>query len=184
VATFLLIRHGHMEAVGKWLAGRRSGIHLSDLGQRQVLSLADWLQHRQIQRLLSSPLERAQETGAPLAERWRLPVETHDALIEVDFGQWTGRTLHELENDPTWRNFNQFRSGTRIPGGESMHDGHPADHAIALVTHGDVIRAALCYCLGLSLDLIHRLEVDPASVSTVRLEAWGAVVTGMNTSPV
>jgi probable phosphoglycerate mutase len=51
---------------------------------------------------------------------------------------------------------------------------------LALVSHADVIKAVLAFILGVSLDGLHRFEVDPASVSTVVVGDWGAKVLGMN----
>jgi broad specificity phosphatase PhoE len=45
-----------------------------------------------------------------------------------------------------------------------------------------VIRAALVWALGMPLDLIQRIEIDPASVSAVRIEDWGPTVLYINVS--
>ena len=115
-------------------------------------------------------------------------------LLELDFGDWTGRSIAELEAAEAWRGFNVFRSGTRIPGGELMTEvqaravgalerlsrQHPTS-TIAVVSHGDVIRAMLVYFLGMPLDLLQRIAIDPASVSVLRLDPFGATVLRMNT---
>ncbi|MEW6250325.1 MAG: histidine phosphatase family protein [Planctomycetota bacterium] len=193
MVTFLLIRHAHTDAVGRRIAGRMPNVGLSPAGRAQLDALAARIGEQPVQRLLSSPLERARETAAAVARVLRIEVEFAEELNELDFGAWTGRTFAELAPDPLWQQYNAFRSGTRMPGGEVMLEvqarvvgliqrlRETADgQAIALVTHGDVIRAALAYYLGIPLDLILRFEVDPASVSAVRLDDDGPHVLCIN----
>ena len=59
---------------------------------------------------------------------------------------------------------------------------HP-DAAVIAVSHADVIKAALCHALGLSLDHHHRLEVSPGSISTIVGGPWGMKVHGVNELP-
>jgi len=101
--------------------------------------------------------------------------------------------IQELEGREDWRRFNTFRSTTRPPGGELMAEAqlrmvnqlesirqqHP-EQSVAIVSHGDPIRAALTHFLGVPLDLALRLEIDPASVSVVQLADWGARVLCVN----
>ena len=56
---------------------------------------------------------------------------------------------------------------------------HPGE-TIAIVSHGDPLRAVVAHYLGISLDLLLRFEIAPASVSTVRLAEWGAQVLCLN----
>lgn len=193
MTTFLLIRHAHVDAVGNSLAGRRPGIHLSELGKQEARALAERLPDVPIHGIYSSPLERALETAAPLAERLSLRIEPTEELIEFDFGDWTGLSFQELEGDPRWRQFNTFRSGTRVPGGESMlevqaraiaclqrlHQTRP-DQTLLLVSHCDLIRAILCHYLGIPLDLFLRLAIDPAALSVLRLHQDTATILTIN----
>jgi probable phosphoglycerate mutase len=186
VSTFYLIRHAENDWVGKRIAGWLPEVHLNEQGRAQAEVLAERLARSGIGAIYSSPLERAVETAAPLARRLGLEVQTSDAIGEVHFGDWTGCDLAALEADPRWRWFNTFRSGARIPGGELMietqtrfvaelerlRDREPGG-TVAVVSHGDPIKAALAHYAGIQLDLFHRLEISPASVSVVVLEEWG-----------
>ncbi len=96
MTTFLLIRHGLCDPVGKAIAGRTPGIHLNDIGRAQALALANRLSGLPVAAIRSSPLERALETAQPLANAFGLQVVEDERLNEVDFGDWTGRTLTEL----------------------------------------------------------------------------------------
>lgn len=181
--TVLLVRHAMCDAVGRWIAGRASGVHLNQEGRRQATLLAKALGGLPLEAVYSSPLERAIETAEPLAGRLGVTIQPVLDLIELDFGEWTGRTLQELEPLPLWQAWNRARGSARIPGGECMADvvdracrglelirkSHPGRMALA-VTHGDVIRGVLVHLLGMPLDLILRVEVNPASVSVLRFD--------------
>jgi len=183
------------DAVGKTITGRLPGVHLNDAGQRQADELPGRLKRWKIDAIYSSPLERALETAAPAAKKLGLKVMMSEALSEVDFGEWSGRSLVELDQLPEWRLYNTFRSSTRAPGGELATEvqtrmveqltrysrQHP-DQIVAVFSHADAIRLALVHLLGMPIDLMHRIEIRPASISAVRLAEWGPQVLLMNGS--
>lgn len=117
-----------------------------------------------------------------------------EQLGEVRFGEWEGLAMDELNRIELWRRYNEFRSGTRPPGGgetmievqsrmvrrlESLVAAHPGE-TVATVSHGDPLRSVLAYFLGIPLDLLLRFEVSPASLSILELAEWGARVMCMN----
>ena len=193
--TFYLIRHGTNDLVGRTLASRMPGVHLNDHGRAQAERLAERLAAAPIRAVYSSPLERARETAQPLAVRLGRTVEIEPAINELDFGDWTGRAVADLNRGgaPGWEPFNTFRSSTRAPGGEHMAEAqlrmvialerlrarHPGQH-VALVGHADPIRATLAYFLGAPLDFMLRIEISPASVSVLELADWGPRVLCVN----
>lgn len=193
MTTFALIRHASHALLGHTIVGRQPGVQLGSSGLREAEALAGRLEGWPIEALYSSPLERARATAAPIAERLHLEVQIAQELNEIDYGAWTNRTLADLRELAEWRRFNLFRSGSRIPGGESMLEvqermlrllerlgaAHP-EQTIALVSHGDVIKAALAYYLGVPLDLLQRIELGPASLSILRVEPYGPQVLLIN----
>lgn len=194
--TFYLIRHAAHGLLGRTLVGRMDGVSLSEEGRRQSERLADRLQSAGLVALYSSPLTRARETAASIAARTRLAVEIAPAANEFDFGAWTGKSFEDLEHDPLWRRFNVFRSTVAAPGGESMLDvqqrvvglirdlrAKHGEAAVAIVAHGDVVRAAILHFLGVPLDLFRRIEIAPASISIVEIDDWGARLTLLNEEP-
>jgi probable phosphoglycerate mutase len=171
--------------VGKLIAGRSPGVHLNRTGRAQAAALALRLQSLPVAAILSSPLERAVETAQPLAGALGLPIIEDSRLNEVDFGHWTGRTLSELGELPAWRDFNERRSSTRIPGGEIMAEVVSRSVAaldqvrrspdlvgrlVAVISHGDVLRSVVAHCIGMDPDKIHSIEIAPASVSILLFE--------------
>ena len=79
-----LVRHGEVYNPGKVLYGRMPGFRLSELGVQMAQLTAAYLADNDIAHLVSSPLERAQQTIEPLAEAARLPVALDDRVIEAD----------------------------------------------------------------------------------------------------
>jgi broad specificity phosphatase PhoE len=193
MTTFFLIRHATNDFVGWSLAGRRPGVRLNAEGREQAVRLAGALAGETLAGVYCSPLERAVETARPLCDRHGLEPTLADDLLEIDYGDWTGSAVADLAEDPHWRRFNSFRSGTRAPNGEMMievqariagllhrlADARPGK-SLALVSHGDLIRAALLHYLGAPIDHVNRIEISPASISVVRVGPDGPLVLAMN----
>jgi broad specificity phosphatase PhoE len=193
MTRLVFIRHAATDCFASRLAGRDDNVHLSAVGRVQGQRLAHSLKRRGIGKIYSSPQPRARETAEFLAELLDDKVEIAPELDEIDYGEWTGRSFDELRGIAQWRDFNSLRSCTRIPGGElmievqarvlalmeSLCQRHPA-MTVALVTHADVIRAALAHCLGMPLDLLLRLDISPASISMVVMEPCGPRVLCVN----
>jgi broad specificity phosphatase PhoE len=77
-----LLRHGEVDNPHGILYGRLPGYHLSAAGRAMAQAAADYFAERAVVALFCSPLERAQETAVPVAERLGLPVVTDERLIE------------------------------------------------------------------------------------------------------
>jgi broad specificity phosphatase PhoE len=182
VTVFCLIRHAATGAQNRAVSGRSGGIHLSADGRAQAERLGSVLKNSSISALYSSPLERAVETANCISTRLNLALEIRNSLTEVDYGNWTGAEFSELTGNKDWQKFNSFRSGTRIPGGDSILDVQSrviseldclrARHfgqTVAAVSHAEPIRVAICYYAGIPLDLSLRIEIEPASLSVVAL---------------
>ncbi len=186
MTKIFLVRHGMNDFIGKRIAGRMPGVHLNAEGQTQAKRLVPRLADENIHKIFSSPLERCRETAAPFAEHSNLNVEILPSVVEIDYGQWTGRPVDELKAEPEWERWVSHRSITRVPGGETMleiqtrmigeierlHKSHPNQN-LTLFSHGDPIRTVICYFLGIPLDFFLRVEISPASVSLLCLdERW------------
>src|SRR5260370_517905 len=77
-----LLRHGEVHNPNHVLYGRLPGYHLSGNGQLMAAAAADYFDGRPVAALFASPLERAQETAQPVADRLGLQITTDDRLIE------------------------------------------------------------------------------------------------------
>ncbi|MET7641564.1 histidine phosphatase family protein [Streptomyces sp. NPDC005438] len=186
--TLLLVRHGRSTAnTAGVLAGRTPHVPLDELGASQAEALPGRLAALPLAALVSSPLQRCQETLAPLrAARPELPAHTEERLNECDYGQWTGRALSELGQEKLMATVQQHPSAATFPGGESMRGmqtraveavrdwnariqaEHGEGATYLMCSHGDVIKSLVADALGLHLDLFQRISVAPCSVTVVR----------------
>jgi probable phosphoglycerate mutase len=170
--TVFLVRHAAHERVDRILCGRMPGVSLGETGWAQAAQVAKRLSREQLAGIYS--------TVSP-------------ALNEIDLGNWTGRSFAELDPDPQWQAWNAERAAGEAPGGERMqavqdrvvrelenlrcrHQGQ----RVAAVSHADVIKAAICGVLGLSLDRYHAFEIEPASISSLVLWHGGGKVLRLN----
>lgn len=144
-----LVRHGETD----WNLQRRiqgnTDIPLNDTGREQARATGRLLSRRSWDAVYSSPLSRAYETGALIAEELGLPApEAVDALVERAYGEAEGLADPELSR--------RFPGDTPVPGRETreevvarvlpalmaLAEDHP-DEAILVVSHGGVIRSIL-----------------------------------------
>jgi probable phosphoglycerate mutase len=193
MTTFLLIRHASHDLLGNTLAGRAPDVHLNARGKLEAERLADRLARLPIRAIYTGPLERSQESAWPLAMRFMFELRVHEGFDEIDFGSWTRKTFEELEPDAAWKEWNTNRGTATATEGESMvhvqerivhaldrlSREHPGEH-VAVISHGDVIKAALLHYLGTPLDRIHQLEVSPASISILTVEDGYGRITLLN----
>ena len=194
--TLHLVRHGSHGRLDRQLCGRMEGVELSAEGRAEVARTAQRLRREAPAAVYSSPLQRCRETAHAVAETLGLPVHEEPGLIELDFGEWTGKSFDDLAADPRWEPWNSRRTQTRPPGGESLgeaqvravraveavRDAHP-EGVVVLVTHSDVVKALACHWLGLPLDFYARFEVSPASLTTAVVGDWGAKLIRLNEEP-
>lgn len=94
-----LMRHGEVHNPDGILYGRLPGYQLSDLGHEMARTVADVVADRDIVHLVSSPLERAQQTVAPIAERFDAPVRIDDRVIEAA-NHFEGKTFGRGDGSP------------------------------------------------------------------------------------
>ena len=169
------------------------GVGLSDEGRAQAARLAATLGARPLAAVVSSPMQRARETAAPIAERAGVLVEIEPGLDEIDFGEWTGLAFAALDGRPEWEAWNRARGLAACPGGETMLAAQcraaDALHRIAaaqsgreivLISHQDVLKAVAAHILGLPLDLMHRVALDPAHRIVITMSGRDARVEAVN----
>ena len=169
MTLLLLVRHGHTPTAGRILTGWAKGVHLSERGREQAEALVRRLEKIPIDAIYSSPLERCRETAAPLAKARGLPVRLRRDLLEVDYGDWSGRSIRQLARTRAWRAVQDAPSAVRFPGGETLRgvqaravdavrsiaEAHP-EGCVAVITHADVVRLALA-----GLGALDKLQLVP-----------------------
>jgi probable phosphomutase (TIGR03848 family) len=191
----LLVRHAENDWVGDRLAGWTPGVHLNDKGHQQAKALGERLAHLPIATIYSSPLERAVETAQAIATHHDLKVQILEGVGETRYGEWTGASLKELAKTELWPVVQVYPSGARFPGGESLRetqartvaaldalrDAHPAEtDVVVIVSHADIIKAAVAHYVGLHLDLFQRLVINPASLNVIQFSKFGPRLVCLN----
>ncbi|ATL81703.1 MULTISPECIES: histidine phosphatase family protein [Streptomyces] len=184
----ILVRHGRSTAnTAGVLAGWTPGVALDERGTAQAAALPDRLARLPLAAAVTSPLQRCRETLAPLlAARPELPLHPDDRIGECHYGDWSGRKLAELADEPLMNIVQQHPSAAAFPGGESLRAmnaraveavrdwnarierEHGADAAYLMCSHGDIIKALVADALGLHLDLFQRISVEPCSITAIR----------------
>ncbi|MBT5578745.1 MAG: MSMEG_4193 family putative phosphomutase [Acidimicrobiaceae bacterium] len=192
----LFVRHGQTPTTGASLPGRAPNLHLAEKGVAQAEAAAERIGAlKNVAAVYASPMERTQETAAPIARARKLRVRKAAGLIECDFGKWTGKKLADLRKLPEWKTVQRYPSGFRFPGGESFSEmqsravdathvlvgAHPGETIVA-VSHADVIKAVVAAATGTHLDLFQRIVVSPCSITGILYSAEGPIVLTVNST--
>ncbi len=154
---------------------------LSDEGRRQADALARWLAEDGIDVMVTSPLKRARETAAPLADLLEADVAVVDGLAEFDRDAPWYIPIEELKaaDDPRWHAMikgewdldpDQFQRDV-VDAVNGIIDDHPG-RTVAAVCHGGTINAYLSALLG--LDQLMFFFPEYTSVSRVRASRSGS----------
>lgn len=162
-----------------------AGIHLNERGRKQAEALGEALKDVPITAIYSSPLERAMETAAPIANSRNLKITQDPDLMDTNIGKWQGKSLALLRLKKEWKIVQSAPSRFQFPEGEFFLDlqtrianvlegiikkhNKPKD-IIAVVFHADPIKLAVSHFLGLPLDHFQNLAVTPAHLPCYMLE--------------
>lgn len=210
--TLILTRHGEADkSHPEQYLGQRIRASLTDTGRAAAVALGDRLADVELERVISSPLQRAQETAQLI--RPTAQSETDDRLMEADYGAWEGRTVEQIESG--WaderRRYDIDPARWGPPDGESGEDvarrvaefldelvawadgsgsraGSPAlDPHVLVVGHATVNRVLLAVCLGVPLhDYRRRFVQDWANLTVLRFpgsrDAGGQLLLGNDVS--
>lgn len=182
-----LLRHGRTEHTPERRFSGSSDLPLSDLGRADAEAAARHLAGRGIDVIVSSPLQRTRQTAEAAAQVLGVPVEVDTDLRELDFGAWEGLTAAEAQEKSPLA-FRRWSGATdvRPPGGESVADvatrvarararilDRHAGETVLLVTHMMPIKLLLAAGLGVGEDVVHRVFLEAASLSTVTWSSDG-----------
>src|SRR5450432_517368 len=183
MTTVLLVRHGLTALTGPVLAGRTPGVDLDERGRAQAVGVAQRLAGVAVAAIVSSPLERCQQTAQVIADQRGALIETEPRLIECGYGDWTGQQIKALAKDPLWKVVQAHPSAVTFPGegGEAMRDAQTRavdavrawnaqlgpDATWLACSHADIIKAIVADALGMHLDTFQRIVIDPCSVTVI-----------------
>jgi probable phosphomutase (TIGR03848 family) len=190
MSTVILVRHGRSTAnAEKVLAGRLPGVALDETGRDQAAALAARLAGLPPAAVVTSPLQRCRETVQPLLDALPdVPLHSEERITECAYGDWSGRKIAELADEPLWGVVQRHPSAAVFPGegGESVRamqaravdavrdwnarveKTHGPDACYVMCSHGDVIKSVVADALGTHLDSFQRIVADTASMSVIR----------------
>jgi broad specificity phosphatase PhoE len=169
------VRHGETPPNRAGLLLGRTDAALTDHGRAQAERLAEALAGLDVARVISSPLRRARDTAAPIATACGEAVEVDDRLVEIDYGEWEGRPLADLDSEVVarWRRDGGFAP----PGGESLAvvadrvasfcDETLDDRVVVAVSHVSPIKAAVTWTLRVPPELAWRMRLEVASITRI-----------------
>jgi len=193
--TLLLVRHGETALSAEKRFSGRGDPELTERGVEQARAVAARLASYDVTAVVSSPLRRAARTAEIVGEVLGVEVGIDDGLIETDFGAWEGLTFGEAQSQ--WPDAMQAWLADPAfapPGGESFASvftrlaetrerltrDHPAGRVV-VVSHVTPIKAMVRDALGAPAQVLFRMNLDLASLTTVDWYADGpGVLTGFN----
>jgi broad specificity phosphatase PhoE len=178
VLVLILVRHGQTAANAHGLLLGRGDPSLNETGRRQACALAEVLPRPA--RIVSSPLRRARQTAAVLAEahRGNQDIVIDPRWIEMDYGDLDGQPATALP-EHAWRMW--WQDPHFVPaGGESVAEvgarvrqacmelAEDAAHAdVVVVSHVSPIKAALAWALGVGDEVAWRMYLLDAAVCRI-----------------
>ena len=183
----IMLRHGRTEANARGLLQGRIDPPLDELGQQQAAAAASWLGG--VDRVIASPLQRAQETAAAFG----VAVETDDRFIELDYGEWEGRPVRDVPAE-TWQ---QWRSDLdfRPPSGETLNElgvrvrtaleelvAQAERSNIVVVSHVSPIKASVAWAIDVSDQATWRTRLGQASICQIAINAGVPQLNEFNTT--
>jgi broad specificity phosphatase PhoE/ribonuclease HI len=188
VTTLLLLRHGQTALSGERRFSGLGGVGLTDHGRAQARAAAHRLRADAPTAVVTSPLRRARETAAAVAEACRVDLAEDEDLRETDFGDWEGCTFAEVaERWPAELRQWLADPGRPPPHGESflcterrlraalrrLLTGHRGGRVV-VVTHVTPIKTLLRLALEAPTAALFRIHLDPGSLTVVDYGSDGA----------
>ena len=181
VTTIDLIRHG--EPVGGRKYRGQIDDPLSEKGWKQMRDAVG--DHNPWQYIITSPLARCIEFARELSERHELPLTVNEALKEIGFGVWEGKTREQIEVEypGILKSFYSDPVKYQPEGAEPLLDfrqriatamqellaNHMGQHVL-VVCHAGVMRMALLHFLGIPLEHVFRIQVGNAGITRFEVE--------------
>ncbi|MBQ2679368.1 MAG: histidine phosphatase family protein [Firmicutes bacterium] len=184
IKRLFLVRHGQTP----WNAEKRyqgiTDIPLSEEGRNQARLLADEFEKTHIDVIYSSPLQRAYDTAKEIASRKGIDIIVEDSFIEIDYGEWEGKTIPELTalygdyHIETLKHPGDDRY--KFPGEGSfrnvlkritpaldriMNEPENEGKSVMIVAHGGILKLMTLYLLGLDVDFYPKFWMDNTGVN-------------------
>lgn len=196
MTRIILVRHGQTEWNRVERFRGRADVPLNDVGLAQAEATgrrvaAEW----QLSAIYASPLSRAMRTAEAIAGHFKLPVQAHPSLADIDYGQWQGLTTDEArvrwpDMVDAWYNAPER---AEVPGGETLAElreramgtvrdlcTRHAGETIVVVGHTVINRIILLGVLGLDNDRFWHLRQDTCAINVFEAEGGDYTLVSLN----
>jgi broad specificity phosphatase PhoE len=183
MTTLFLVRHGRTGWNKEQIFRGTRDVPLDAVGKQEALLVGERLKNEGIQAVFASPLSRATETAEAIARFYNLKVQVLPGLMDLNFGEWEGQSLEEVERRYPDLYLRWLQEPHRVifPAGEGLNavrirameavDGivvrHPRE-VVALVSHRVVLKVLICALLGLDNSRFWNIGQDTAAINCFR----------------
>ncbi len=192
----LLVRHGETELNRRGALRGRLNVELTERGLWEARLLAQRIASEyQVDAIVTSPLARAVQTAIVVGRVTGITPEPQDALIDIDYGSWAGRSVDEFDSGDRDLLARWHRNpAVPLPGAEDPHEvqdrafgllsrlTRPTSQCLVMVSHDAVIQLLLCRILGLALSSYQGLVQQTATLNEITRQRGQWRVTLLNSS--
>lgn len=195
MTTLYIVRHGETDSnIAHTCLGHKD-VPLNAAGAEQAMELAGKYRSIPLDAVYSSPLKRAVDTAAGIAEMKALKIIMNYGLIERDFGDWDDMTFEEIAKKYPREYFEwqENWTGFKIPNGESSDEAQTRISAavdkilsenegksVLIVTHLGTARHIISHVLGLTTEQSWRFTLDNAKTARIVINGNERILTGLN----
>lgn len=180
MTEIILVRHGQTAWNVTEVFRGRIDIELDETGMKQAELLAEYLSHRKLEVVYSSPLRRAAQTAEAIARHHGLTMEITPGLNDIDFGEWQGLSHEEvrIKYSELYSAWMTTPHRLRLPSGESLDEVRQRavalvnevvekhEGAIVLVSHRVANKLLICALLGLDNSHFWDIRFDTCGLTT------------------
>jgi len=192
--NLILVRHGQTAWNVAEVFRGRIDIELDETGLKQAELLAEYLSHRKLDAVYSSPLRRSLQTAEAIAHHHGLTAEIALGLTDIDFGEWQGLAHEEVKNrfSQLYEEWMTSPHRIRMPSGESLDDVRRRamqvvdevvarhDGVVILTSHRVVNKVLICALLGLDNSHFWNIRLDTCGVTTFAFHDGRFILTEHN----
>jgi len=195
MSFFYMVRHGETDWNREEVFRGRIDVPLNDRGRQQAEAAGRRLAGAGVGAVCTSPLVRARETADIIARACGREVCVEEAFVDMDFGDWQGLALTEVEKrfPEPYQTWSRTPAEARIPGAESLVEvkqravagitalaGRFPEDTLCVVTHRVVSKLVMAWALGLDEAAFWRIRQDTACVNVFEYDGQQAVVHLLN----
>ncbi len=192
-----LVRHGQTAWNKEEIFRGRTDVPLDETGLREAVMAAEYFRGMEVHAIYSSPLSRAWQTAQKISDVVAKEVAPLQAIHDMSFGRWEGRSLREVqkEDGERYRQWQESPHLLKIPGGESLDEvrgramagldeainSHPGKTLI-FVSHRVINKVLICAILGLDNSHFWQIGQDTTAINLIRYRTGRYVLSLLNES--